>query len=186
MTSNSENTEDMGADIEDAYRYLLWRRAPIMSPHYFGRILWVMLNPSTADWRSDDPTIRKVMGFSTRWEFHEVRVVNLCALRSTDPSGLDNKTIDVVGARNIQTIQDELAKADRVVLAWGANAETRVEAKKMAAVVQGLVIEACLKPHTDVVVLGRTKGGSPKHPLMLSYQTKLEWVRTSERRGQRP
>ena len=47
------------------YRYLLGRRIGD-SPR---RILFIMLNPATADETQNDPTIRRCIGFAKQWEF---------------------------------------------------------------------------------------------------------------------
>jgi hypothetical protein len=58
-----------------------------------------MVNPSTADAETDDPTIRKVKGFSERAGYGHIIVGNLFAFRATDikqlrtardPNGPDN------------------------------------------------------------------------------------------------
>jgi len=72
-----------GAEISDCqrYRYALWRRwadGPA--------VLFVMLNPSTADARSDDPTIRRCIGFARSWDYAAVLVANLFALRTPTPA----------------------------------------------------------------------------------------------------
>ena len=66
------------------YRYALWRRwAP--GDDY---VLLVGLNPSTADHRRDDPTIRRCIGFARDWGYSGLCVANLFAFRATYPRDL--------------------------------------------------------------------------------------------------
>ena len=54
------------ARIVGPHRYTLerrWSAVGLAEP----RIVWIMLNPSTAGAEVDDPTVRKVVGFSKRW-----------------------------------------------------------------------------------------------------------------------
>jgi hypothetical protein len=65
--------------------------------------LFVMLNPSTADGSQDDPTIRRCVGFAKAWEMGGVVVVNLFALRATDPGRLQfasRRGVDALGRAN--------------------------------------------------------------------------------------
>lgn len=66
------------------YRYSLRRRWADGGPP----ACWIMLNPSTADAEKDAPTIRRCIGFSKAWGHNALVVVNLFALRSTDPTAL--------------------------------------------------------------------------------------------------
>lgn len=159
-------TTPNGAIIDGEYRYVLWRDlawdlGPAASA---GAVLWVMLNPSVATDITDDPTIRKVMGFSRRWGFSQARVANLYALRSTNPKALLTHP-DPVGPKNDEYITDELAKADAVVLAWGRNAKL-----DRAAAVLHFVKLHCM--HVPTWHLGLTQNRHPKHPLMLGYDTR--------------
>jgi hypothetical protein len=139
------------------YRYSLlrqWAQGP--------RVLWVMLNPSTADGTNDDPTIRKVRGFSERWGFGSLEVVNLFAWRTTDPmdlarAGREGK--DIVGPENDDAILAALPRASLVVAAWGAHEKGE----------RARVVTALLTQHTDLMLVRRTRRGAPEHPLYLPY-----------------
>src|SRR5437868_14686902 len=71
-------------DPTGMYRYSLLREWCADSP----RVAFIMLNPSTADDRKDDPTIRRCIGFAHSWGFGVLEVVNLFAYRATDSSKL--------------------------------------------------------------------------------------------------
>ncbi|MDO5705795.1 MAG: DUF1643 domain-containing protein, partial [Paracoccus sp. (in: a-proteobacteria)] len=65
------------------HRYLLERRwAP------GARLVWVMLNPSTATELSNDPTIERVERRSRMLGYDALSVVNLFAFRATRPADL--------------------------------------------------------------------------------------------------
>lgn len=134
------------------FRYLLTRRwAPGK------RALFVMLNPSTADARRDDPTIRACIAFARRWGYGQLDVANLYALRSSKPAALKSEHAagrDVIGPDNDDWIRTVAATADLIVAAWGANEGPDV---LRAFAVRELVGD---RWH----VLGFTKGGYPRHP----------------------
>lgn len=161
------------------YRYELRRQNGVFGGRPKGRtVAWIMLNPSTADASEDDPTIRKVRGFSSRWGFEHVIVVNLFAWRATDPremievasnyrariAGRDGayaRCPDPVGPDNDQYIDRAAAEAELVVCGWGANAR-KADRLRVGAVLERLDRS---KLHT----LKLTAAGDPGHPLMLPY-----------------
>ncbi|MEO8632426.1 MAG: DUF1643 domain-containing protein, partial [Chloroflexota bacterium] len=102
------------------YRYRLWRRWELSRP----LIAFCMLNPSTADERSDDPTIRRCIGFARDWGYGGVEIVNVFALRATDPREL-RRLRDPVGPRNDSYVLDAAERAASVVIAWGAHGAFR-------------------------------------------------------------
>lgn len=128
-------------------------------------VTWVMLNPSTADAHVDDPTIRKCVGFSQRWGYGSLTVVNLFALRSTDPSALRTAP-DPFGPDNVRYVDEALLSADLSVVAWGGG----ISHAKGRGTTRGRAIRSW--PGT--MMLGTTKAGEPRHPLMLAYSTPLE------------
>lgn len=158
-------TTDMvrGAAIsqDGRYRYMLarqWDDRPAAT--------FIMLNPSTADDMVDDPTIRRCIGFARTWQCGGLVVVNLYALRSTDPRALWADP-DPVGPEN----DFHLAAAARafehrapLVAAWGAHA-------KADRIQHVLTIPAVAD---RLQCLGTTKAGAPRHPLYLPATTELE------------
>ena len=145
------------------YRYALtrrWAEGPAAA--------FVMLNPSTADAREDDATVRKCVGFARRWGAGGLVVANLYALRATDPRDLA-RAADPVGGEAadhvLRRVHDLAADIRWVVAAWGGSLPPGGDARARAVV-------AIVGPL--VWCFGRTRGGQPRHPLMLSYDTRLE------------
>ena len=138
-------TGDATFSRDRRYRYRLWRRWDHTRPV----VVFVLLNPSTADARHDDPTIRRCLGFARRWGYGGIEVVNLFAYRATDPRVL--RTLrDPVGRANRYHVRAALAQAALVVLAWGAS----TEGNRMIKV-------------SHAHCLGLTNAGQPRHPLYL-------------------
>lgn len=83
------------------YRYRLeraWDRS-------FPAAVFVCLNPSIADATLDDPTLRKCVGFARRWGCGHLVLVNLFALRATDPREMKRHP-SPVGPDNDRHIQE--------------------------------------------------------------------------------
>lgn len=154
------------------YRYRLERETD--HPDRDGRagVVFIGVNPSTADASVDDATVRKWRGFATRWGYTHFVVGNLFAYRSTDVRALA-AVPNPVGERNDEHLRAMLANADTVVPCWGDRGKLPRELHPRIDHVWGL-IEASGAP---VHALGITKGGDPKHPLMLGYSTPLlDWA----------
>lgn len=134
------------------WRYLLWRRWDPTLPE----VVFIGLNPSTADETKDDPTIRRCINFAKAWGYGSYIMCNLYGIRSTDPKGI-KAVKDPVGLMNDACIQwaANREQCGVVIAAWGAGwwAQSRVDA------VTRLV--------SRWYCLGRTKNGSPRHPLYM-------------------
>ena len=139
-------------DRTRTYRYLLTRIWDTSLPP----MVWVMLNPSTADHLADDNTIRRCMGYARREQAGGIVVVNLFALRSTDPRALKDHP-DPVGPYNDIFIRRAVAGAHLVVCAWGANGSLRGRSQTVAA----RLARVGARPRC----LGVTGQGEPFHPL---------------------
>lgn len=138
------------------YRYVLGRR---WSHDESSFATFIMLNPSTADATVDDPTIRRCKGFAKSWGMGGLHVLNIYALRSTDPAGLW-KVADPVGPENDEYLMRHALTGSAagwpLIAAWGANARPDRVAHVLA--LPGMARLECL---------GVTKGGAPRHPLYL-------------------
>jgi hypothetical protein len=148
--------QDKGAIIEGAYRYCLWRTWDASLP----RALWILLNPSTADERIDDSTLRRCKAFSASWRFGGLEIVNLFALRTPYPHDL-YLVADPVGSANDRHIIAAARRATCIILAWGAHGSYR---QRDQAVLALLAAHTTLAP----CCLGVTRSYSPRHPLYIA------------------
>lgn len=156
-----------GADLspDKVYRYTLTRIWDVGLP----LAMYVMLNPSTADAVENDRTIGRCMEFARREGCGGIVVVNLFALRSTDPAQLA-KHPDPVGPLNTFYVQQTLARNPAVVIAaWGAHPFAKSQAHAMATALSSLLDHQGMR----LKCLGTTKSGAPKHPLYLKKTTPL-------------
>ncbi len=149
------------------YRYLLTRQLTIQAEPR-RTILFVMLNPSTADAMQDDPTIRRCISFASQYGYTELRVVNLYAYRATDPADLKRAGYPV-GDLNLAQLLLEAGAADTICCAWG---KLPRECEKWANAVKQMLRGATRSP---LMCLGKTKDGvHPRHPLYLAGNTPLQ------------
>ncbi|WP_343302864.1 DUF1643 domain-containing protein [Chitinophaga niabensis] len=159
-----------GATISECgiFRYSLWRlwdEKPI--------VLFIMLNPSTADGDFDDPTIRRLIGFCQRWGTGGFYVGNLYPYRTSSPAILnewwgsfDNWHEMIDANKENQCLVKEMAiKASYCVIAWGANGMSKgLRTSEEYRYVTGELQLFCL---------GVTKAGFPRHPLYVPYDSPL-------------
>ena len=96
------------------WRYALWRTWDESLP----RVMFIGLNPSTADETHDDPTLVRCMGFARSWGFGGVCTANLFAFRATDPADM-MAAADPVGPDNDEWLRRLAGEAGLVIAAWG-------------------------------------------------------------------
>ena len=141
------------------HRYQLWRIWDESKPN----VLFIMLNPSTADTTEDDPTIRRCIGFTKSWGYGGLMVGNLFSYRSTDPKNLKLNQDEVLDRKhadiNNRHILKMWWKCDLTVCAWG---NPPIETKSI------FPLEGMKQLH----YLELTKCGNPKHPLYLRKDLK--------------
>ncbi|HEV2237789.1 MAG TPA: DUF1643 domain-containing protein [Ktedonobacterales bacterium] len=148
-----------GAVMAGVFRYLLWHRWNEELP----RLLWVMLNPSTADGNTDDPTMRKCRTFSAAWGYGGFEAVNLFALRTPYPRALKSAA-DPVGSENDRFIAAAAGRASAIVVAWGNHGTFQ---RRDRAVLDLLARDGV----RALLCLGMTRQHSPRHPLYLAGGT---------------
>ena len=122
------------------------------------RACWVMLNPSTADDKIDDPTIRRCISFTKRRGFGALIVVNLFALRSTDPKALKNHygPDHDFGEENA-VIMEATKNSHEVICAWGNGGGLLCRGDDVGRMLERAgVVPLCF---------GTTGAEEPRHPL---------------------
>ena len=121
------------------------------------KVLYIMLNPSYADHKLDDPTIRRLIFFSKKFRFGGFYVTNLFTQITPYPKELnmDNH----LKKKNLKIISELIKKSNSIVYAWGNLVSEPKELMKL--------IESPL-------CFGINKNGTPKHPLYLRSDTKLQ------------
>lgn len=129
------------------------------------RLVWVMLNPSTADADVDDNTIRRVMRFSKDWGYDGCTVVNVFAWRATKPADLPLDDNEAMGPEWSSYVKEVVTPGAPVVLAWGAH-----ERRACWQLVDILTKRA----DAHVLCLGKTLKGAPKHPLYVRADTRFQ------------
>lgn len=151
---------------DGVYRFLLLRYLGDMFDFYekcnkSDVILFLMLNPSTADATRDDATIRRVKYYSKSWGYTWAFVCNLSPFRATQSQDLKKRGAEPpdVWERNMETIMAIANRSDRVVAAYGASGTWEGRADRVLAALQ--------QEGHSIYALTITKNGHPHHPLYL-------------------
>jgi len=134
--------------------------------HKAKMVNFICLNPSTADAKNDDATVKKLIKFAKAWGCGGIKITNLFSVRSTNPdtiryfpfkTDLDNNTY----------IESAAHTCDMIVFAWGNHGG-----------LQGLEMirrfdSGDLKRYRyKCYFLKKNKSGVPAHPLYLKDSTR--------------
>jgi hypothetical protein len=145
------------------YRYTLtrnWSEGPCIG--------WLLFNPSVATAELNDHTIRKTIGFSKRWGFGRLIILNLYAVRNTDPRAVTRMGVSAIGPMNDYWILKSIGQASELVCAWGC----AQHAPEIDSRIDYLLTSIRDKfPDAPMRCLGYRKDGHPRHPLMIGYDT---------------
>jgi len=151
--------QQMNATLSDCGTYRYW-----LNRHWgegTAVVNFIMLNPSTADHKEDDPTIRRCINFAKLWGYDGLEVTNLFAFRATDPKELKTAA-DPIGPLNDQHIEDTARKAELVICGWGTHGGLNNRQAHVMKLLSGISLGA----------LKQTKAGFPGHPLYLKSSSK--------------
>lgn len=169
--SRTKGTFESGAEFSpcEIWRYVLWRRWNWQG--YANQVMFIGLNPSTADETLDDPTIKRCIRFAKDWGYGGLIMMNAYAFRATKPKNMfagrrfDDSPVatdDPVGPDNDEAFGYRRTQVGLIIAAWGAHCTEERERR---------VCQVIGKP---IHCLGRTKAGRPRHPLYLRADTKPE------------
>lgn len=145
-------TVSRDAVIKGNYRYILRRW---WGPDNEKILLWILLNPSTANAQADDATLRRVMSFTRREGYSKLDILNLFAFRSKKPADL-RRAGDAIGPENNTYIRQAVARADKIIIGWGEHGRFQERDRAVLSLLPPVLWS-----------FGTTKGGSPRHPLYL-------------------
>lgn len=128
-----------------------------------GLVLYVGLNPSKADKKIDDMTVKKGMGFARAWGYGGSMHGNAYPFITPYPKSLAECTASEIEKNDVKLI--EMARlASVVVLAWGSFPQFKARFDRVSEM---------LKPWNPIC-LGLTKDGFPHHISRIAYSTRRE------------
>lgn len=162
------DTIKRAADVSScgSYRWTLvrtWSGAP--------HVCFVGLNPSTADARRDDPTVRRWISFARAWGFGGLTAVNLYPFRTSSPqecqrrsswleNGPDWAARDALLYVNLPIVVREAKAAALTVACWGSGTWDREFVDHAVEEIQ-----TGEEPWPEIFCFARSKNGSPIHPM---------------------
>ena len=154
MTSITKNNILRNARFSNdkKHRYKLSRHWDLNKP----QLLYIMLNPSIGNESIDDPTIRRLLSFTRKFDYGGFFVGNLFTYITPNPKTLDT-SIGLTN-KNLNVLENLVSKVDNVVYAWGSSIEEPKEFRKFIF---------------NPMCFGKNLNGTPKHPLYLPSSSKI-------------
>ena len=155
---------DAAFSDDGRYRQLMRRWTGDAFPERY--MLFIGMNPSTADAAFNDPTCAREWTFARREGFDAMVKANVGDYRATDPKMLLAPGVLASSPENLPAIRVAAAGADRVVLCHG-------KLNKALAPAGKAVVDALKADGVELWCFGTNGDGSPKHPLYLRGDTPL-------------
>lgn len=158
----------------------IWRYSLTRQWNDRAMLVWMLLNPSTADESRDDPTIRRCIGFSMNHGYGGLMILNLFAYRATLPGSLMLPAVtDPVGRGNDAALRKQIAAGRTFACAWGNFPLANKDAAQKLGARVFTVCRILTDAGADVRALRLTGLGQPEHPLYLPARLRL-WPWASE------
>ena len=142
--------KDAVVSNNELYRYQLSRIWNSSLP----MVMFICLNPSTADHNDDDPTILKCIKYAQNWGYGGLLIGNLFAYRATNPSEM-KKVDDPVGPLNNHYLKLMSQQVIQIVCGWGNHGTFLDRDDEVRCMFDKLY------------ALKRNVSGTPSHPLYL-------------------
>ena len=90
-----------------------------------GKVLFIMLNPSTADGVENDLTTTRCINFAKKWGYGGIMIGNIYPFRAKRPKDLkkwfNKHSYGDSIVTNVDHVHEMAQKADMIVCAWGCN-----------------------------------------------------------------
>lgn len=137
------------------YRYTLWREWEPNKPF----CMFIGLNPSVADEKINDNTVRRCINYSKQWGYGSLCMTNIFAWRETKAE-LMLLEKEPIGEENDKFLLQCAEKAGIIIAAWGNHGKHLNRGDKIKQMIPNLY---CLKI---------TNEGNPWHPLYLRADLK--------------
>lgn len=170
---------DFSADRRFRYRLTMNFGGSLYDSGRVKKAAVILKNPSAADTRAADSTIRKVETFIFKnlEDVVELSILNIFALRATDASALNGEfelkgEESVVGPDNDETIRRIAGEADYVIVAWGNRSGIQAElyherVRRVKNLLSGIGATRIFE------VLGNREYMQPLHGMMWGYDYPL-------------
>jgi len=134
------------------------------------KILWIGMNPSTADENHNDPTCTREMNYTKDWGYNHYIKCNVMDWRATFPKDIPTEEGKAASAAGREVLLNYAKESTMTIAGWG-KLPKKLEHESLA--VKTLLLEN----NIPLYVLGLNKNGSPKHPLYLKKDLKpFKWI----------
>lgn len=156
LWGSANNVIDSGAEFSPCrkYRFALWRIWDKNLPF----LMFIGLNPSTANETEPDPTITRVMRMADKWCFGGVFMLNCFPFITSDPDKLEiDEHSQFVNDCHLESVGK---RCSEIVFAWGSFPIVKKTARDKELIAKF--------PNASALVINQD--GSPRHPLYVPYK----------------
>lgn len=141
-----------------------WLPASHCNPLGFSDLLFVGLNPSTADEACDDPTIRRLTAHARFWGYPGFTIVNLWACCASSPESIRlNADLE---EENTVVLRQAMKHSKKIVCIWGSHWR-----------VWEMLVKVAVQAGRWLYCFEENANGMPRHPLYLQVGRQMKpWM----------